>query len=285
MGQEANAKEKNKCGYPISRAVCLVAVVLLVALPLVAPAQFEYLFSTNEDCVINLLQPADENLVAYVPFTFYLSPLLPPGSLPAEVNVDAVSLLDGGTVVISLSEDAVLGGNPYADEDLIGWDGITFSMWWDGSAAGLPPEVNHNAVHIISALPVTFLFSLEEDAVLPGAGLVADEDMLMFSGATFSIVLDGSVEGIPAEAGVDAISLASDAPPLVFLLSLDCAAVIAGTVYDDGDILNYYEPTSAFSLFMDASAQGIPEEVDVDAVAFLPPEGPTGARNWMLYWR
>ena len=191
------------------------------------------------------------------------------------MNIDALSIVGANTVVFSLDEDAFLPGvGLVADEDLVSFNGTTFGIWWDGSAYGLPPEVNLDAVHVIS--PTEFLFSLEEDAVLPGVGLVADEDIIRFSGGTFSMELDGSAIGIHPEADVDAISILPNTMPLTYILSLDSANLIGGSLYDDADLIAY--SVGGFSKFFDAAVNGILPEVNINAVEIL---GRTDVPDWM----
>jgi hypothetical protein len=264
------------CGHVLWRKGLLFSVMFFVLLPLFLSAQSpNILFSSDENFSIGLIQPSDDNLVQYSVSTYSISSLLPPCSLPAETNVDALGRLSLNEIIISLDEDAVINGTLYADEDLIRFDGATFSLWWDGSAAGLPPEVNLDAVHIERAAPKKFLFSLEEDAVLPGVGLVADEDVLEFEeGVGFSTVLDGSAIGIPVEADVNGVAKAG----ANYVLSLDSAAWIAGTLYDDADLIEYNGFT--FSKFFDAAANGIAPEVDINAVEIL---GPTEVPDWIKF--
>lgn len=269
-------KEKGTTGERFLSIVLISTVIFLfVGMPILAVEQYDILFSTDEDFSLNLLLPTDDNLVYYSAGSYDISSLLPHGTLPPEVNIDALSIVGVNTVVFSLDEDAVLPGvGLVADEDLISFNGSTFTLWWDGSANGLPPEVNLDAVHVIS--PTEFLFSLEEDAVLPGVGLVADEDVIRFSGGTFSLELDGSAIGLPPEVDIDAVAILPNAIPITYILSIDGANEIAGTLYDDADLIAY--SMGSFSKFFDAAANGIPPEVNINALAIL---GKTDVPDWI----
>jgi len=232
-------------------------------------------FSHNEDASYASLVPADHELVdtdglgTYVLYGVALTNLLLP-----EVNIDAVDLLSSDRMVFSLSEDTKIGGTVYADEDLLLWDGATISLFWDGSANGLPAGVNLDAVDVISESPLEFSFSLEEDTRLPGVGMVADEDMARFvtgSGFVPSLDFDGSLEGLPSEVDLNAFSRDTDT---VWILSFDAATRITSTLYDDSDLIAFDSAGGTFSLYFDSSAQGIPEQVELDAMA-LPTATPT----------
>lgn len=258
-------------------ASCLALQVLLI-LFLIVPSYAGYiLFSTDEDFAIGIIQPADDNLVSYFTDTFYLSGLLPPGSLPKQVNVDAIGILSQNEIVISLDEDVIISSTLYADEDLIKFNGSTFSMWWNASGSGLPPEVNLDAVYVLSVSPQEVLFSLEEDAVLPTVGLVADEDIIKRKeGVGFSMFLDGSSIGIPPEADIDAI--AKDPSTGHYIISLDSDAVIGSTLYFDADLIEY--TGAGFTLYFDSAGAGIPAQVDINAAEIVTA---TNVPQWMIF--
>lgn len=179
-------------------------------------------------------------------------------------------------MAISLDEDAVVGGiGLAANEDILSFNGFNFTLWWDGSAAGLPPEVNLDALHINSVSPKNFDFSLKEDAVLPGVGLVADEDVIRYvEGIGFGMTLDGSSVGIPPEADVDAFAILPNTGN--FVLSLEGANFLGGNLYDDADLIEY---NGSFFMFFDASLNGLPEEININAVEIL---SQTEVPFWMI---
>jgi len=256
--------------------LCIVILVCFFSFGL--PGQdYSILFSTDENYILSPISPADDNLVLYGASVFSLSGLLPPGTLSQETNVDALGKMSANEIVFSLEEDASLpDALLVADEDLILFNGYKFGLWWDGSAAGLPPEVNLDAVHILSTSRIRFLFSLEEDAVLPSVGLVADEDILQYEDLTgFSMVVDGSAAGIPVEADLDA--LCRDPFTTDYVLSLDSAVWINGIFFDDADLLEF--TGAKFVLYFDASVAGMPEETDLDAVEILEV---THINGWMF---
>ncbi len=88
--------------------------------------------------------------------------------VPDGVNVDAVSV-DPVTcdLVISIDIVATLGGVTYKPDDLIRWNGTSFSLY-----RTLNFGVNIDALHIIS--DTRFLFSIDSDGLVPG--LAAQDD-------------------------------------------------------------------------------------------------------------
>ena len=257
-----------------SYKILIFSLLLLFFLVSFSFAQQNYiLFTTEENFNIDFLQVTDENVVNYTGGSFDLSSLLPAGTLPNYVSIDALGKLSANDIVISLDEDAVIDSVLYADEDLIKFNGSTFSLWWDGSAFGLPESVNLDAVHVFYASPQNFMFSLSEDAILPGTGYVADEDLIQFSNGVFTKKFDGSYYGIPREADVDAAAYKAG-----YIISLDSAVVINGTLYDDADLFRY--TGGRFIMFFDASEAGLPEEININAVEV---GGATDVPNWMVF--
>ncbi len=253
-------------------AFWLLAALVCLSIGPPGVAEASFLFSHNEDASYATLVPADHELVntdGVGAYALYGSPLT--SLLPAQVNIDAVDLIEEDLLVFSLSEDVKIGGTVYADEDLLVWNGVSISLLWDGSANGLPARVNLDAVDVIAISPFEFSFSLEEDARLPVVGMVADEDMVHFttgSGFSANLDFDGSAQGVPAQVDVNAFSRNTDTE---WIFSFNSAARLNSTLYDDGDLIAYNTSGGTFSLYFDSSAQSIPEQVELDAMAFPTP--------------
>ncbi|HRQ13715.1 MAG TPA: right-handed parallel beta-helix repeat-containing protein, partial [Promineifilum sp.] len=93
-------------------------------------------------------------------------------------------------------------GLPFGSEDIIKWDGSAWSMWFDGSAAGLAPtgkwKHNINAFWIPDASADDVLISFTQNR-RPVPGLVDPVDgmdLVYWDGSTFSFWFDGSDVGL-----------------------------------------------------------------------------------------
>lgn len=245
----------------------LVLIVFLLS-PVIIFGQYSFVFSTDEDFNSGSLYFKDDNLVKFAS-SFTLSSLFPDGSLPIETSVDAFGDIDNDTFIFSLDEDAEIAGTLYADEDLIMYDGGTFSLWFDGSAAGLPAEVNIDAVYIESVSPQIFQFSLGESAELSGIGIVSKNDILRYNNGTLSNWNQGSGWGISEGANLDALTKNPENNHYVF--SLDIEDVIEGTTYKKGDLINF--SGSAFTKFFDSTANGLDASINLASVGYILSEG------------
>jgi len=251
-----------------------LAAFLLALIPARA---VDLCLSTDEDCVISSVSPHDHEVVQTNlsgSWTNVLSSLT--SQLPACANLDALDYRSDTKVYFSLEEDALIGATVYADEDIILWNGSVFSLAWDGSASGLPSCVNLDALTVTSESPLEFLFSLDGNANLTGVGWICDEDVISFkTGVGFDgLPFDGSEEGIPPQADLDGLAVLSSTE---WLMSFDVPLVIGALSVDDADLVVWNPVSSQFgtSLWFDASANSVPDNVDLDAIRVSPSPTPT----------
>ncbi|HRQ13783.1 MAG TPA: right-handed parallel beta-helix repeat-containing protein [Promineifilum sp.] len=93
-------------------------------------------------------------------------------------------------------------GLAFGMEDIIMWDGVAWSMWFDGSAAGLAPtgkwKHNINAFWIPDASADDVLISFTQNRrYVPGiAAPVNGMDLVWWDGSTFSLYFDGEDVGL-----------------------------------------------------------------------------------------
>jgi hypothetical protein len=103
---------------------------------------------------------------------------------------------------------------------------------------------------------------------LPGTVIAAPSDVVRRSGGTYSIEFDGSAEGVPSGARLDALSVDGNGH---LLLSFDTTVVLSGITAADEDVVLF--DGADFSLLFDGSAAGLSQAVDLDALHFAPDSG------------
>jgi hypothetical protein len=124
----------------------------------------------------------------------------------------------------------------------------------------LPTGVNVTAYHRFSSGDQ--LFSLDGAIALPGLA-AGPEDVVSHDGDSYTLAFDGSAEGVPDGASVDAVStIAGD-----LLLSFDTAVTLGADTVHEEDLVRF--DGSGFTLFFDGSAAGVPEGLDLDAAHCL----------------
>ena len=231
-------------------------------------------FAPHENCAFSNVTVADHQIAVHnVAGWWKLDMTALTSQLPAQTHIDALDYLYGPTtsttttnIVFSLAEDAVLPGvGLVADEDLLLWNGSTIGLLWDGSANGIPPEANVDALDVRTFSTITeYSLSFAEAVTLPTVGLVQKSDVVRWTaGSGFSATkeIDGVARGIPLEANVDGFS--RETATNIWVLSTDIASQLQGTWYSKSDLINFYYGTDTFALRASGSGFGIPAEVNL----------------------
>lgn len=114
--------------------------------------------------------------------------------VPAGSIVDALAWLSSGALLLSFDTTVSLGGTVFEDEDLAEFSGGSFSMFFDGSANGVSPLLDLDAVAYDGPGERLFL-SFDGSGQVPGGVLFDDEDVLTFRLSTggWSLAYDGSM--------------------------------------------------------------------------------------------
>ena len=114
--------------------------------------------------------------------------------IPAGVTVDAVGVHGSGDLLLSFNT-AVNVGTTVDDEDLVRFNGTTFTMFFDGSGEGVDPALDLDGARYRESDDHLFL-SFDGSGVVGGSVNFDDEDILEFdpAGPTWSMFYDGSVQ-------------------------------------------------------------------------------------------
>lgn len=186
--------------------------------------------------------------------------------------------MPAAVLYFSLSADGTVGGLSVANDDIIAWNGSSFSLYFDGSDVGLA-TFNLDAFAVLSGNQV--LMSFRASGTVPGIGTVDDSDVVRFSATSlgestagsFSMYFDGSDVGLTTTGeDIDAVELLANGDLLISTIdSLSAGGVSAA----DEDLVRFI-PTSlgattagTWVLYFDGSDVGLATSAseDVDAVA------------------
>jgi len=177
--------------------------------------------------------------------------LAPLGILPEASDVVAYHLLPNGDQLYSLDTTAELGGGLIASAaDVVRYDGVTDTLEFDASAEGIPNGVIVDAVSVHSSGDLALSFDTTVDL---GALIANDEDVVRFDGASFSLLFDGSSEGVPAGLDLDGVEVRPSGALL--WVSFDGSGSLGGVNFDDEDILEFDPSGPTWSLVYDGSVQ------------------------------
>jgi hypothetical protein len=143
--------------------------------------------------------------------------------LPMGVSTDATSLTSGG-LLLSFDTSVDLGGGLVVDdEDLVRWNGTSFSLAFDGSSEGVDPALDVDAAQDLGN--GAYLLSFDTTGTISGI-VFDDEDILRFDGAAWSLEYDASAAD-PDWAAADLDAVMVPEPAIGLLLSIGSMALVA----------------------------------------------------------
>jgi hypothetical protein len=228
----------------LARGSCLVASLLVLA----DAAGAQPIISASPDITVALgagdVVTSDESVA--VDGQLGLVVLDDLGPLPEAADVIAYSELSGTKLIGFDTTVALSGGLTARAGEIVTWNGSNYSIFFSPTSVGLPGGVLTDAIALTGS---GLLLSFDVDVALPGGLTVADEDLVYFNGANFTLAFDGSAEGLDRALDVDAVD---DLGGGVFLLSFSTSGSVGGVVFDDEDVLRY--AGGNWTLEFDASA-------------------------------
>ncbi len=114
--------------------------------------------------------------------------------IPAGARIDALSVNGNGDLLLSFDISLSLDGHLIVDEDLVAFDGANFSLFFDGSIAGINPALDLDAAHFLATNNVLIL-SFDGSGVA-SATPFSDEDLLQYDLTTpaWAMAYEGSVQ-------------------------------------------------------------------------------------------
>jgi uncharacterized repeat protein (TIGR01451 family) len=191
------------------------------------------------------------------------------GDLPTGVNVTAYHLFANGDQLFSLDGPALLVGSlSVGREDVVRYDGSSYTLEFDGGASGVPGGAGVDAVSTVGG---DLLLSFDTTVTLGGV-TASQEDLVRFDGSVFTLFFDGSGAGVPQGLDLDgAHNLGGGHVALE--LSFDASGSLPGVEFADEDVLEYDLATGSWEIAYDGSAQHADwEGANLDAVAVPEPD-------------
>jgi hypothetical protein len=258
-----NIESERKRGNAMNRWIA--AALLLYSIPATA----QEVISASPDVTIDLgasVITADEDVALDNQLGIVVLENL--GALPDASDVIALGLDVNGDHLIAFDITTSLAGGVVARPgDVIRFDGASYSIEFDASAAGIPMGVMTDATSLTAG---GLLLSFDTTVDLGNGLVVADEDLVRWNGSAFSLAFDGSTEGLDTSLDIDA---AQDLGGGSFLMSFDTTGQIGSVVFADEDVLRF--DGSSWSLEFDASAADS-DWVAADLDAVMVPEPSAG---------
>lgn len=191
--------------------------------------------------------------------------------LPGNANIDGLTV-DGPNLYMTFSVAAgtnVSGLGVVQDEDVVVYDGTTWSLFFTGGPLGLnvANAQNLDAIDIVGGV---LYFSTIGNGAIPGVGGPYDDaDIYTWDGAAFNRVFDASANGLPGNADIDGLKLVGTDLYLSFDRNAGTNVPGVGNVQDEDVVL--YDGT-AWSLIFEGGLQGLNtvNNQDLDAIDVAP---------------
>lgn len=107
--------------------------------------------------------------------------------VPRNANVDAVLLngSDFGDLIVSFDVPVTIAGNTYDPADLVRWNGVGFSLYFDASAA-VPPIPRTTNLNDAALMGSTLILTFEAPVTL-GATTYKPGELVSWNGAAFAL--------------------------------------------------------------------------------------------------
>jgi hypothetical protein len=251
-------------------ATALLVAGLLFAAPLRAATQLEWV-SVSPDVTVELNATTfdDEDVAVDNLSGVVVAASL--GSLPESADVTAYHLFDDGDQLLSFDTTVTLPGSVTAEPgDVVRYDGAIYVLEFDASLQSIPNGVITDAVSTNAGGDLLISFDTTvELAAVSGTITVDDEDLVLFNGSSFSLVIDGSAAGVPGALDLDGVH---DLGNGKLALSFDGSGQLGGVDFDDEDVLEFDPSGPTWAMLYDGSAQHATlAATDADAISLPEP--------------
>jgi hypothetical protein len=206
---------------------------------------------------------------------FFIVALIVSLIIYAAGHVASVQAASNNPMYVSFDGSVVFGGVTYADDDILRFDGSTWTMFFDGSDMGLLSGPDTNAFTLLDADTALFVFT--EPVTLSGVPFTPN-DIVRFdatswgnvTAGTFSMYLDGSGVGLDGDANrIDALSVLPDGR--VLISTTGNPTVPGVTLGQEEDILAFTPTTpgdytsGTWAMYFDGSDVGL-AAADINAL-------------------
>jgi serine protease AprX len=232
-----------------------------------AALSFSTFGNTNPPGVAGTADDADLYTWNGTAFTRAIDASASPYDLPSGANVDGFDRVSATAFYLSFTGQVTVPGlGAVQDEDVVYFNGATWSLFFDGSIRGLTGTAATD-LDAISIVGGQLYFSTDNAAIPPGAGGSGDDaDIYRWNGASsFTRVVDASAAPytLPGAANVDGF-VRVDATHFYLSFSADSTTVPVLGVVQDEDVIYYNAGT--WSVYFDGTAHGLTTgSHDVDA--------------------
>jgi hypothetical protein len=183
-------------------------------------------------------------------------------ALPADAAISALHRRADGVWLVAPGHALGLGGSDIEPRDVIAFDGVSFAIALDGSAAGIPESARIDALFLEAAGRMVLSF---DAPVRLGGADYGPSDLVRYD-ASFAIYREAAAAGVPAYANIVGAAL-DNAGTLV--VSFDVPTRVGAVDYRPGDLVSW--SGAGFSLYFSDPAW--PPQAQLRDFSFVPGAG------------
>jgi hypothetical protein len=166
-------------------------------------------------------------------------------ALPGDFRVGALHRTPDDLWLFSPGEPVALDSSVYEPRDVVAYDGSVYSVFLDGSAAGVPEGARIDAILLDGAGRAVLSF----DVPVELGGTVYDRsDLVLREAAGFSLYWDAEAAGVPP--GSNLVGAAEDDAGFL-VVNFDVPTDLETTTYLPGELVRWEGGTSFGSYFRD----------------------------------
>lgn len=198
--------------------------------------------------------------------------------LPSTANIDALSVVAPNTLYLSFANTSlsVPGIGTVLDEDVLKYEGGTWSIWFRGATCGLNSS-DSGDIDAVSVAGDVVYFSTLGNLSVSGLGAADDADIYRWvrGAGTCTRVFDASAVGLPTNANVDGLHV--DGGKYYLSFSRDAGTSVPGglgTVQDES-VIAYDTATLSWSMYFLGSGLNQNTSQDVDDISIASVTGGT----------
>lgn len=253
------------------------AAVIIISYFVATISQANLILSTTTTETLGGFEMRNGDLVSYDPVTNRSTLFFSESLFRADEDIDAVSILGNGNIILSTTNNAILGGLSFKGGDLVEYNPLTniASLFFNGSLLG--NNKNIDAAYVRGNGNI--ILSTTSTVSLGGVSFHKD-DLAEYNPTTMtaSMFFDGSSYFDNSDENIDAAYIFDNGN---LLLSTSNNATLGGLNFRSGDIVEFNPLTNTASIYFNQDLMNCYEE-NIDAVFMLNASVPEPATGVLL---
>src|SRR5438093_1822913 len=239
MPDENNRTSHLRKARPLRRRMpCLAAAALTLTATVSSVPAVSYYLAVDVPATLGGVDYTPAQILRSDAATYSLAIGLPGG----DAQFGALHRRSDGVWLLVSSTPFLLGVTPVQAHDVVSTpDGVTFSVFFDGTAAGIPGYAGIDSLFLDSGGALVLSFDVPVNL---GGTEYSQSDLVRYSGGAFSVFWDAEAAGVPTYANVVGADRDSGG---ALVVSFDVPTNLGGTEFLPGQLVRWNG--AAFSVY------------------------------------